>query len=95
MSKTEKNVAAWPARHTSSTYVNFTRVNKIEAMYGRSHVNVNVETPSTFTFTRDLSHVASVSFTRVNFTCVCGTVKINPQEVNTTRKLPRLTVTYF
>ena len=67
MSKTEKNIAAWPFQHRSSTYVNFTRVNKIEAMYGRSHVNVKVETRSTFT-PRGLSHVASVSFTRVNFT---------------------------
>ena len=27
-------------------YVNFTRVNKIEAAYGRSHVNAKVETLS-------------------------------------------------
>lgn len=64
-----KNIAAWPVRLTSSNYINFTRVNKIEAMYGRSHVTVKVETSSNFTFTRGLSHVASVSFTRVNFTC--------------------------
>ena len=38
----KKNIAAWLVRHTSSTYVNFTRVNKIEVMYGRSHVNVKV-----------------------------------------------------
>ena len=33
-----------------STHVNFTRVNKIEAMYGQSRVSVNVEQGSTFTF---------------------------------------------
>ena len=47
-----------------------TRVNKIDTMYGRSRVNVKVEPRSTFTFTRDLSYIASISFTRVNFTCV-------------------------
>ena len=39
-------------------------------MYGRSRINVKVEPRSTFTFTRGLSHTASISFTRVNFTCV-------------------------
>ena len=34
--------------------VNFTCVNKIEAMYGRSRVNVKVEPRSIFTFTRTL-----------------------------------------
>ena len=33
------------------THVNFTRVNKIRAMYGKLHVNVKVEPSSTFTFT--------------------------------------------
>ena len=42
------------------THVNFTRVNKIEAMYGRPYVNVKVERGSTLTFTRIL-------FTRVKF----------------------------
>ena len=52
------------------SHVNFTRVNKIETMYGRSRVNVKVEPRSTFTFTRGLSYIASSSFTRVNFRCV-------------------------
>ena len=42
------------------THVNFTRVNKIEAMYGRPYVNVKVERGSSLTFTRIL-------FTRVKF----------------------------
>ena len=50
------------------TYVNFTRVNKIEATYGGSRVNVKVR--SSFTFARGLSYIASISFTRVNFTCI-------------------------
>ena len=67
-----------------STRVSFTRVNKIETMYGRSRVNVKVEPHSTFTFTRDLSYISSISFTRVNFTCVRteklrdNSVEINP-----------------
>ena len=44
------------------THVHFTRVNKIETMYGMSLVNVKVDTPSTFTFTRSLSYIASISF---------------------------------
>ena len=52
------------------THVNFTRVNNIETMYGRSRVNVKVESLSTLTFTRDLSYIASISLTRVYFTCV-------------------------
>ena len=47
------------------THVNFSRVNKIEAMCERSRVNVKVERGLTFTFTRDLPHIASVLFTRV------------------------------
>ena len=47
-----------------------TRVNKIETMYERSRVSVNVEQGSTFTFTRDLPYIVSISFTRVYFTCV-------------------------
>ena len=46
------------------TQVNFTRVNKIETMYGRSRVNVRVEPLPTFTFPRGLSYIASISFTR-------------------------------
>ena len=44
------------------THVHFTRVNKIETMYGMSLVNVKVDPPSTFTFTRSLSYIASISF---------------------------------
>ena len=36
-------------------HVNFTRVNKVEAMYGRSSVKVKVEPLSNFSFTRGLS----------------------------------------
>ena len=50
--------------------VNFTRVNKIEAMYGPSSVSVKVERGLTFTFTRGLSYIASISFMHVKFTCV-------------------------
>ena len=52
------------------TNVNFTGVNKIEAMYGRSSVSVKVERGLTFTFTRGLSYIASISFIHVKFTCV-------------------------
>ena len=44
------------------TLVNFTRVNKIEAMYERPRVNVRVERGSTFTFMRGLSYIDSISF---------------------------------
>ena len=44
------------------TLVNFTHVNKIEAMYERPRVNVRVERGSTFTFMRGLSYIASISF---------------------------------
>ena len=50
--------------------MNFTHVNKIEAMYGRSSVSVKVERGLTFTFTRGLSYIASISFMHVKFTCV-------------------------
>ena len=52
------------------TNVNFTRVNKIEAMYGRSRVSVKVEGGLTSTFTRGVSYIASTSFMHVKFTCV-------------------------
>ena len=52
------------------THVNFTRVNNIETMSGRSRVNVKVEPRSTFTFARGPSYIASISFRGVNFTCV-------------------------
>ena len=45
---------------------------------GRSRVNVNVEPRSTFTLTRGLSYIASISFTYVNYTCV-RTEKITRQ----------------
>ena len=54
----------------SHTHVNFTRVNKIEAMYGRSRVSVKVERGSTFTFTCGLLYIAPISFMHVNFTWV-------------------------
>ena len=52
------------------TCVNFTFTNKIQAMHERSLVSIKVEQGSTFTFTGDLSYIASISFTRVKFTCV-------------------------
>ena len=39
-------------------------------MYGRSSVSVKVERGLTFTFTRGLSYIASISFIHVKFTCV-------------------------
>ena len=39
-------------------------------MYERPRVNVNVERGSTFSFTRGLPYIVSISFTRVKFTCV-------------------------
>ena len=53
-----------------STHVNFMRINKIKAMYGRSRVNVKVEPRSTFTLTRGVSYIAYISFTQVIFMCV-------------------------
>ena len=47
------------------THVNFTRVNKIETIYGRSHVNMKVKPRSNFTITSGLSHIVSILFTRV------------------------------
>ena len=52
------------------THVNFTRVNKVKAMYGRSRVSVKVKRGSSFIFTRGLSYIASISFTLVKLTCV-------------------------
>ena len=43
--------------------VNYTRVNKIEAFYGRLRVNVKVEPRSTFTFAHDL-HTLSLFYLR-------------------------------
>ena len=47
------------------TIVNFTPVDKIEAMCGRSRVNVKVEPGSTFTFTLGLLYIASTLLRRV------------------------------
>ena len=44
------------------TLVNYTRVNKIEAMYERPRVNVRVDRGSTFTFMHGLSYIDSISF---------------------------------
>ena len=52
------------------TQIHFTRVNRLEAMYGRSRVNVKVEPRSAFTFTHGLPYIASILFTPVKFTCV-------------------------
>lgn len=46
------------------THLTFTRLNTTEAMYGRSRVPEEVEPRSTFT--RGLSYIASVLFTRVD-----------------------------
>ena len=48
-----------------------TRVNTTEATYERSRVNVKVERGSTFTFTRDLPYIVSISFTRVRTEKLC------------------------
>ena len=56
------------------TFLTFTRVNEIEAIYEKSRVNVKLKRDSTFTFKgvceRDLSYMASILFTRVKFTAV-------------------------
>ena len=39
-------------------------------MYESSRVKVKVEPHSTFTITRDLAYITSISFTHANFTCV-------------------------
>lgn len=45
-------------------------MHKIEAMYLRSRVNIKVKPPSAFTFTSNLSYIATISFTHVDFTRV-------------------------
>ena len=60
-------------------HVNFSRVKKIEAMYERPRIKVKVERCSTLTFTRGISYLASILFTRVNFKCV-RTGKITRQK---------------
>ena len=64
------------------TQVNFTRVNKIEAMYGTSRVNVKVESRSSLTFMRDLLlGIASILFKHVKFALrkKHATVEIHPK----------------
>ena len=43
--------------------------NKKEAIYGRSHINVEVEPCSTFM--HGLSDTASILLTPIEFTCIC------------------------
>ena len=67
------------------THVNVTRVNKIEAVYQRSCVNVEVEPHSTLTFTRGLLYIASNSFTHRRKIYVHVHVKIIQQWKSTLR----------
>ena len=55
---------------TISYRMNFTCVNKTEAMHERPHANAKVERGSTFTFTHDPPFIASILFMRVKFTCM-------------------------
>ena len=64
------NIAANSLKAHFHCRVIFTRVNKIEAMDGRSRVSVKVERGSAFTFTDGLSYISSILFTHVNFTCI-------------------------
>ena len=48
-------------------HVNSTCVNKIEAMYGRSRVNVKVKARLIFTFTPDLSYITSIILQQEKF----------------------------
>ena len=50
------------------TDVKFTCVNEIEALYERLRVQVKVDRGSTFTFTHDLLHNASILFTHLKIT---------------------------
>ena len=68
----KKDIQSWlkadfPLSHNFylSAHVSFARVNKIEAMYGKSRVNVKFEPRSTFTFARDFPYIASILFTHV------------------------------
>ena len=55
-----------------------------KGLYDRSRINVKVELLSTSTFTRDTSYIASILFTRVNFTAQAhknyAAVEIHPKE---------------
>ena len=64
------NIAANSLKAHFHCRVIFTRVNKMEAMDGRSRVSVKVERGSAFTFTGGLSYISSILFTLVNFTCI-------------------------
>ena len=64
------NIAANSLKAHFHCRVIFTRVNKMEAIDGRSHVSVKVERGSAFTFTGGLSYISSILFTLVNFTCI-------------------------
>ena len=55
---------------TISYSINFTYVNKTEAMQDRPRADAKVERDSTFTFTLDPPFIASILFTRVKFTCI-------------------------
>ena len=53
------------------------RTHKVEAMYGRSCINVKVEPRSTSAFTDGLSYIVSVLFTHVKFNVFYLTVEIH------------------
>ena len=66
-----------PRSFYACVHVNCTRINIVETMLGRPHVNVKVEPAqlnrlhgSSFTFTGDFPCTASTSLMRVKFTCV-------------------------
>ena len=52
-------------RTYTCTQVNFTSVDKTEAMYERPRVNVKVEGGSPSTFRRDTPYITSILFTHV------------------------------
>ena len=64
------NIAANSLKADFHCRVIFKRVNKIEAMDGRSRVSVKVERGSAFTLTGGLSYISSILFTHLNFTCI-------------------------
>ena len=59
-----------PRNFYLSTHVNFTRVNKIEAMYRRSRVNVKIGPRSACVYARPFIYIASILFTRVKVRCL-------------------------
>ena len=64
------NMAANSLKADFHCRVTSTRVNKMEAMDGRSRVSMKVERGSAFTFTGGLSYISSILFTHVNFMCI-------------------------